>query len=333
MGNIKLIQAFEESLGRSFHRLVSPGRGVLLAISGGPDSMALLAATARLGHRLGLALEAATVDHSLRPESMAENTLVSSLATSLGVPHRRLAAPVEAGAGIEERARNARYAALEILRKEKKLDVVVTAHTANDQAETLLMRLARGTSLAGAAAIHEARADRIVRPMLFATRAEIEAYVAALSLQVARDSMNDDRRFLRVRMRQDVVPALEAVAGPGAVRALARFSGLAADDEGWLRDEATRALARIHWEEDNSLEAEGLGALGFPIARRVLAIWLAEQEVELDSALLGDVWRAAQRGGTATLPGERVLSSSNGRVFVRGAPPRTSRNFILNAGT
>ncbi len=316
-----MVQGLEEALWRSYRRLVPARAPVLLAVSGGPDSMTLMSATARLAGRLGFRIEAATVDHQLRAESSDEAVRVGVQATSLGLRHHVLLAPVTATSGVEAAAREARYAALAGLRVERGLEQIVTAHTASDQAETLLMRLARGAALSGASGIHEARRDRVIRPLLFATRADIEAYVAALALPVERDPMNDDRQFLRVRVRREVLPALEKAAGPQVARALARFSALAAEDDALLEAQATQALSRVRWE-DGSLEAEAITALERPIARRVLARWLAAQGVELDAELIADGLKAIETRGTATLPGDRLLASMNGRVTVRSAPPR-----------
>jgi tRNA(Ile)-lysidine synthase len=283
--------------------------------------MTLLSASARIAGRLGLTLEAATVDHHLRPESGAEVGLVASASARLGVTHHALDAPVADGPGLEAAARAARYAALERLRAARGLELVVTAHTASDQAETVLMRLARGAALSGAAGILERRGDRVIRPLLFATRTEIEAYVSARGLEVARDVMNDDPSFLRVRVRKDVLPPLVAAAGPGTERALARFSRLAAEDDAWLDDEAQRAFARVQ-HADGTLELEAFTALGAPIARRVLGRWLEGQGVELDGTLIDDALRAARDRSTATLPGDRVLSCTNGRVKILPAPAR-----------
>ena len=248
--------------------------------------------------------------------------MVARLSSSLGVAHHVIDAPIAASSSIEALAREARYAALEKKRVERGHDFVVTAHTASDQAETLLMRLSRGAALGGAASIHAARADRVIRPLLFATRREVEAYVAARGLEVARDLMNADEKFLRVRVRQQVMPVLEAAAGPGTEKALARFAALAAEDDAWLTAEADRAMSLVHWPEDDTLEAESLGALGLPIARRVLASWLARNGVPLDGPLLEAALRAARDRSTATLPGDRVLACSNGRVTIVEAPPR-----------
>lgn len=284
--------------------------------------MTLLSGAARLAGRVGLTFEAATVDHHLRPGSRSEVELVARFAASLGLEHHVLDVTLDKPTGVEAAARHARYAALDSLRVRRKLDQVATAHTASDQAETLLMRLARGASLAGAASIQETRADHVIRPLLFATRREIDAYVAARQLEVATDPMNADPSFLRVRIREQVLPALDRAAGPGVERALARFAALAAEDDAWLDEEAARALARVHWAQDDTLEAEALNALASPIARRVLASWLTAQAVPLDGALLEDALRAARELGTATLPGDRVLACSNGRVKVLRAPAR-----------
>jgi len=283
--------------------------------------MTLLSASARIAGRLGLTVEAATVDHHLRPESGAEVGLVARAAASLGVTHHVLSAPVSVHVAVEENAREVRYSVLEALRQARGLEFVVTAHTASDQAETVLMRLSRGAALSGAAGILEHRGDHVIRPLLFATREDVEAYVAARGLEVARDAMNDDPTFLRVRVRKDVLPALVAAAGPGTERSLARFARLAAEDDAWLEAEAQRSFARVQLA-DGTLELEVFLALGAPIARRVLARWLEGQGVELDGALIDEALRASRERSTATLPGDRVLSCTNGRVKILPAPAR-----------
>lgn len=287
--------------------------------------MALLSAAAHLAGRLGVKFEAGTVDHGLRPESAREVELVARRTAALGLVHHRVSAPVARSAGLEAAARAARYAALEGLRQSRGLGHVATGHTASDQAETVLMRLARGASLAGVAGIQAARTDRVIRPLLFASRQDVERYVAAQGITAARDPMNADPQFLRVRIRQAVIPALEGAAGPGVEQAVARFAAFAAEDEVWLSDEARRALTLVRWAEDDSLEAEALCALGPPIARRVLALWLAAQGVELDSTVLEAALGAARHRARTPLPGDRLLAWTNGRVEVVQAPARHRR--------
>lgn len=281
--------------------------------------MTLLSASARVAGRLGLRLEALTVDHQLRAESADEARAVGEVARALGVPHHVRVAPVS-GAGVEAAARVARYAALEAVRSAQGLSVIATAHTANDQAETLLMRLARGAALAGASSIQEARADLVIRPLLFLMRAQVEAYVAALGLSVAHDVMNDDERFLRARVRKNVLPALSAAAGPGVERALARFASLASEDDAELTRQALGAL--LH---DGAMPREfpaAVARLPRPIARRAVAAWLAAQGIELNAELIDDCLRAARDDGVATLPGDRLFACKDGRGCVVVAPPR-----------
>jgi tRNA(Ile)-lysidine synthase len=312
----------EEGLMRSYRRLIRRGQGVLLAVSGGPDSMTLMSASARLAGRLGVVFEVATVDHQLRSESGAEVDMVGRAAQVLGLPHHGVVGRVEAhAAGIEERARVVRYGHLQALRSARKLDFIATAHTANDQAETLLMRLARGAALGGAQGIHERRADHIVRPMLFATRAQVERYVQCAGVHANTDAMNLDPAYLRVRIRRQVLPALEEAAGGHATVALARFAAFAAEDEAFLAGAAEHTLHRVSWP-DGSLEQAAVNALERPIARRVVSGWLRHQGVAVDGELMIEVLGALESGRTTPLPCDRVLACKNGRVWVWPSPPR-----------
>ncbi|WP_251567064.1 tRNA lysidine(34) synthetase TilS [Erythrobacter sp. 3-20A1M] len=183
------------------------GRRLGLAVSGGPDSLALLL----LAHAAmpGM-VEAATVDHGLRPESADEAAMVAHLCASLGVPHRTLR--VEVGAGnMHQRARAARYAALGRWLAEREVAGLATAHHADDQAETLLMRLNRGSGLAGLAGVRprgrlsfaepQPLDCEVFRPLLGWRREELEAVVAAAEIEPVRDPSNEDSRFERARVR------------------------------------------------------------------------------------------------------------------------------------
>jgi len=307
---------------RALRRLGLASGGLLAAVSGGADSLALLHATATVAPRLGLRLEVATVDHGLHPEAKGWADGVARACEGLGVRCHRVALQLErTAAGLEAAARDARYAALERVRREAGLDVVATAHTASDQAETLLMRLARGAALGGAGGVLEARRDRVVRPLLFATRADVEAYVAALGLSPVVDPMNGDPTFLRTRIRGAVLPALSAAVGYDAQPALARFARLADEDDALLREEARRAFDRCAWP-DGSLDRVAVDALTLPIRRRVVALLLEGAGLPLDAAAIDEALRAIAEGGTATLPRDRLLTCANGRVQVEPAPPR-----------
>lgn len=272
--------------------------------------------------RCGVKVEVGGVDHGLRHEAAAEMDLVDAHCGQLGVPFHRLKVSLRAGAGLEAAAREARYSALKQLVERRGLWALATGHTASDQAETVLMRLGRGTALGGAAGILERREDGVLRPMLGVTRQEVRAYVEALGLAVAHDPMNDDLAYTRVRVRREVLPSLTLATGPGTERALARFARHAQEDDELLERLARTAFARSV-QADGALDRVALGSLERPIQRRVLALFLELAAVPLSAELIDDCLMSIARGGTATLPRDLVLSAVDGAVRVGAAPERT----------
>jgi tRNA(Ile)-lysidine synthase len=183
-------------------------RRVLLAVSGGPDSTALmvLAHRWRTGRRSGPALASATVDHQLRRESRREATDVAKLAGKLGIPHDTLVwSGKKPKTGLQEAARKARYTLLAGLARRIGADAIVTAHTLDDQAETLLMRLGRGSGLSGLGGIrpHSSREGMaIARPLLNVPKARLIATLRAEGIPFAKDPSNSDPKYTRVRLRR-----------------------------------------------------------------------------------------------------------------------------------
>lgn len=305
-------------LNTSFRRLGLAGGRVLLAVSGGADSMVLLDASASAGERLGMRFQVACVDHGLRPEAADEQASVEQAAVARGLPFHGLRVSLAPGPGLEARARAARYEALEVLRARQGLDAIATAHTASDQAETVLMRVSRGSALAGAAGILERR-GRVVRPLLACTREEVRAYAKARGLLFHDDPMNQDPAFLRVRVRQDVLPALEAAAGPGVTERLARFARLAEEDERLLSEQADGALRRLSLgvEPADGVDAVGLRALPRPIRRRVLAKLLEQAgATPIDAVVIELGLEVIGRGGSTALPRGFTLRAEGLRVRV-----------------
>jgi tRNA(Ile)-lysidine synthase len=322
---------FPTALEEAYRQLGLVGGSVLLAVSGGADSSALLLGTAQICGRLPLRVEVATLDHGLRPEAREEVEAVARLAAQWGLPCHVRHLQLKPGPSLEARAREARYAALETVRRERGLQAVATAHTATDQAETLLMRLVRGTALRGAAGIHRAR-PFLVRPLIERTREEVEAFLMAQGVSFVSDPMNVDPAFLRTRIRHEVLPALARAAGFPVVPHLAAFARLAAEDEALLGELADGAWSRLVLA-DGSLDAVGVRALEPPLRRRVLARLLAGAGAEVDEASLSRALGAVETGRPVTLRGGRQrgglqLRTSGGRVrCVRrpapGAPPGT----------
>jgi tRNA(Ile)-lysidine synthase len=305
-------EALTTTLAESYRGLGLRGRAVLLAVSGGADSTALLVGSALVAERLRLRVEVASLDHGLRPESSAEVDAVARLAARHSLPFHTRALHLKAGPGVEARAREARYAALEALRTEAGLEVVATAHTASDQAETLLMRLMRGASLKGARGIQPVR-GRVVRPLLECTREEVEAFLAEQGVPFVSDPMNVDPRLLRTRVRHEVLPALVRAAGYPVARRLAAFARLASEDEALLSEMADAAWRRLVLPE-GGLDAVGLRALEPPLRRRVLVRLVTEAGVEVDDALLTRLLQAVETGRPATLGRGLQLRTAGGRV-------------------
>jgi tRNA(Ile)-lysidine synthase len=275
---------------QAYRRLGVLDQGILVAVSGGGDSVGLLLSTLSLRSRLGLTVEVATVDHGARAGSAAEAAGVVELSRRLEVPCTVRKVALALGPQFEARARRARYRALESVRAERGLAFIATAHTADDQAETLLMRLARGASLQGASGIRE-RHGRVIRPLLGCTRPEVRAYVAAEGISPVEDPMNADPRYFRARIRATALPALASASGGDVVRPLADFARFAAEDS-----EHLEALAALAWEEltlgEGLLDGPRLARLPAALRRRVLARLLDQAGEPVRAASLA----AAERG-------------------------------------
>ncbi|MBC8132393.1 MAG: tRNA lysidine(34) synthetase TilS [Deltaproteobacteria bacterium] len=199
--------------------LVGPNANrVLCAVSGGPDSMALLACLWELAPRLGLELEVATVDHGLRSEAASEMALVAERVSDLGLLWHPIRVDVSAArtrgretdrrpGGVQEVARRLRLAALVQLAQQRSLGRVALGHNADDQAETVLFRILRGTGVKGLAGIPYLRPP-FIRPLLDVTRVQVLAYLRRRSLAYAMDPSNADLRYARARLRHRILPML-----------------------------------------------------------------------------------------------------------------------------
>jgi tRNA(Ile)-lysidine synthase len=268
---------------------------VVVACSGGPDSVALLA----LAADADLAPVAVHVDHGLRAGSDDDADHVRAMARSLGADFRAARVTVEPGSNLEARARDVRYAALDQARVDVGAEVVLVGHTADDQAETVLLNVLRGAATAGLAGM-AARHGTLVRPLLDLRRTETRALCGALGLAVLDDPMNDDRAFRRVAIRHDVLPYLSALAERDLVPVLARQAELLRADSEYLDELAVRA-----WPGDDGPRSASLVVLPVPLARRALRRWLgapppSSTEIERVLAVAaGDVRATELAGGRA----------------------------------
>lgn len=303
---------FISALSHAYRRLGAARCSVLLAVSGGADSVALLLGTEQVSNQLGLRLQVASLDHALRPESAMEVAAVRSLAEQRGLPFHARSLNLKPGSGAEARARAARYQALEEIRIGEHLDWIATGHTASDQAETLLMRLTRGASLKGAAGIRWRR-GAIIRPMLSFLRADTERFLAEMGVAFVTDPMNSDRQLFRTRIRRDVLPALAGAAGPGSIQNLARFSRLAAEDSSVLEELARLAYQRLQIGPD-VLDAPGVRCLEVPLRRRVLSRLVRQTGGSLDWECIDRAMEALEEGTATPLPKGWSLRCEGGAV-------------------
>jgi tRNA(Ile)-lysidine synthase len=253
---------------------LTAGDLVLVACSGGADSLALAAATAFVAPRLGLRAGAVTVDHGLQPGSDERAADLAALLAKLGLDPVRSTAVTVAPAGAsgpENAARVARYGALDAAAAAYGAAAVLLGHTLDDQAETVLLGLARGSggrSLAGM----PARRGRYRRPLLTVRRAATVAACAELGLEPWQDPHNCDFRFTRARVRHQALPALEAALGPGVAEALARTAAQLRADAECLDDLAFAESGQLRQggSDPAGLDVAWLAALPAAIRTRVL---------------------------------------------------------------
>lgn len=249
-----------------------PGAAVLVACSGGPDSTALLAATVFEGRKAGWHVVGLTVDHGLQAESAERAAAVVAQMAEIGAAETVTArvAVEAAGLGPEAAARRARYAVLEEVGARLEAAAVLLGHTRDDQAETVLLGLARGSggrSLSGM----RRRYDRFVRPLLDVGRADTVTACLVEGHDTWEDPHNSDPAYARVRVRRTVLPVLEEQLGPGVAQTLARTADQLRTDMDHLDDLAEAAYAGLR-EADGALPVAGTAALPDAIRRRVLRL-------------------------------------------------------------
>jgi tRNA(Ile)-lysidine synthase len=280
------------------HDLVHPGERVLVAVSGGPDSMALLATLWELSGRLDVELEVATVDHGLRASARAEGELVKSRAEALGLPWHGLSVDVAEArrgrASLQDAARRVRLAALEELALRRGATRIALGHQADDQAETVLFRIVRGTGVHGLAGIPYRR-GAFIRPLLDVTRAEIARYLKRRSLPFVEDLSNADPRFARARVRHRLLPLL-AEENPRVREALVALAASAR--------ESRRAPA----EQSASDALSGLGRRTAQVVARLRHAGAGTRHVDIS--------------------GGRVLEIAYGRVRVGQRPAKAAPSGI-----
>jgi tRNA(Ile)-lysidine synthase len=276
------------------------GTAVACAFSGGPDSTALLV----LASAAGCAVTAIHVDHALRSTSAAEADQAERLAGEIGVVFRRHTVEIAPGPNLEARARAARAAVLPA--------DALTGHTADDQAATVLINLLRGAGASGVAAMRPGA----TKPLLALRRSETAALCTERGLETVTDPSNADRRFLRNRIRDEVLPLLCDVAQRDVVPLLVRSADLVRDDDDLLGELAAAI---------DPADARAVAAAPLPLARRALRAWLAVDGYVPDLATLNRALDVARGAATACeLGGNRRLERHRQRLQIVDAGARAT---------
>src|SRR5262245_59336807 len=311
------------------HRLFPPGAAVVVGVSGGSDSVALTHLLLDLGeHGEFRVVALAHLNHRLRASAERDEQFCRELALSVGltivVEHADVLEYARAERlSVEDAARRLRYDFLERAASRMSADRIAVGHTRDDQAETFLLKLIRGAGLTGLGGVYP-RKDRVVRPLLDVTRADLRQYLESRGIAWVEDETNLDLANPRNRVRHLVIPELERAAGGSVTGAIARAADLSREDAAWL-DEASLALYQevaVDTPGGVELGAARLAAAPVPIVRRVLLkalrLLAGEREVGLEhvmavaEVLAGSCRAVSVPGGRVELRrGNLVLSSQD----------------------
>ena len=274
-----------------------PGTHVDCAVSGGADSVTLLV----LAAASGCEATAWHVDHHLRPDGAREAALVEDLATRLGCGFEVRHVTIDAATNVEARAREARFAVLP--------NGVMTGHTADDQAETMLVNLIRGAGSRGLAGM----TPSVTKPILALRRSETHALCAALGLEVVTDPTNDSSAFQRNRIRNEVIPLLNEISSRDVVPVLTRQADVLRDEDALL-DELARTI--------DPTDAKALTSAPRALARRAVRLWLTG-DYPPDVATVDRVLGVAAGDATACdIEGARRVRRSQQRLILEDIDPQ-----------
>ena len=312
---------------------------VIVAVSGGADSTALLLALIDLKRRKKLQLEfiVAHFNHKLRGrESDLDEKFVRELARENDLEFVTGSDRIEGTSDVEQRARNARYDFLAKLAKTKKTGFVLTAHTVNDQAETFLLNLVRGSGVDGLCAMTAIRplertkksnGAKLIRPLLhWAKRADTEEFCRDLTVKFRRDRMNDDLRFTRVRIRKTILPELETL-NPKIVETLAKTATLLQQKSGGSSNASKGEIEALNGERSEQLFVEHL--ISLPENKRFTAIraWLIENRGSSRGLTLKHIDAVARL--VKSRKSGRLVELPNGDSVVKGGGRLAFRHIKL----
>jgi tRNA(Ile)-lysidine synthase len=319
------------------HEMVRRGDQVLVAVSGGSDSVGLLGILARLQRRLAIDLVCAHVNHRLRgADGDADEACAAAAAQQLGVPFVRAELPPGLGGrgNLEERAREARYGILHDLASESGCRLIATGHTEDDQAETVLLRLTRGTGLDGLGGIRPCRPDGVIRPLIECGRAAVQDAARCLGLPWREDLSNRDLRFQRNVVRSRILPTLREM-NPRVTAALARTSALARGQEEVVRMLLEDRVRRA--SKGGRLDLRVIRDMAGPLRGHLVRQWLITRAIgprrltarHIDSVLA--LAAGSRASGFVELPGGSVVRRCYGWLDVDVQRAVSGRPWLAQA--
>ena len=293
-----------------------PGQKLLIAVSGGADSLALAAACEFEAKKLGLKIAAAVIDHSLQNNSDKVAAQTAKTLTALGfevVVVKKIA--VGKAGGPEAAARTARYTALETLRQTTKSHFIVLGHTSSDQAETVLLGLVRGSGSKSLSGMSE-KTGFLLRPLLGIERATTEAFCKDSGIKYWSDPQNQDKKFLRVMIRKHVLPFLEKQLGGSVAASLVRTSDQLREDNTYLESQADKSFKKYAKVSGSGIgfDAKALEKLPAAILNRVIKKALdsfGSESSRTHVLAVSDLVLSWHGQKPLALPGVRVVRKGN----------------------
>jgi len=329
----RLVGRFERALKTG--RLVRPGDRIVVAFSGGSDSSALLALLLEIREKWSLDLVLAHLDHRLRKGAAGDVRFARETARRLGLRACLGRADVKGLArkrrlNIEEAGRLVRYEFLALTAREVEASWVATGHTLTDQAETVLMRLLRGSGRSGLTGIHPEKDGLIIRPLLDFERGELRAFLKKRKWTWREDESNRDPSFLRSRIRRELIPLLEKKFEPAAVRHLAQAAAILRDENAVLADLAGRRARAVLSRDESGpvLDRTRLRRIPAGLRRLVVRVFIRELKGDLRDVSFKDVEAVAALG-----PNKEIVLNSGlilrreGDRISRKRPPRPAPRF------
>jgi tRNA(Ile)-lysidine synthase len=299
-------RAVDDALTAHLHGHISGH--LLVAVSGGADSLALAWATAFVAPAHGYTLEAVIVDHGLQDDSAEVASQAQATLAEMGVRATIIPVSVDGSGNVEDNARTARYDQLTRHLTDTGAIAVLLGHTLDDQAETVLLGLTRGSGPASIRGMAPYNAPWL-RPFLGTSRHTTQACVTDAGFSYWVDPHNTDRRFVRPRIRHDLLPAMEEILGPGIPDALANTARLVSDDDDYLTALASDHLTALE-STPGQLPTSPLADLPSPIRRRVLRAWVRKTigtSMTLPQTEMVDALVVAWKGqGPVDIPGAKL---------------------------